>query len=190
MRVFGVFAALLLVAGCKSRSDAGATPGAGGAGADAAAAARQDSSAAWENTTSGALQVMSVSSPVDWFLVYQDSTRITRGNPPLLNATVELPPGEYQVDVNHSRRPVTITAGRKTIVWTGDLVVEGGSPSDFFMPMQNGERRFTSNPPIVGRPVPLFPGSYTAIVHGSVSVPPDTLGPATVVAGTTTTLRH
>ena len=41
-----------------------------------------------------------------------------------------------------------------------------------------------------GRPVPLFAGSDTAIVHGSVSVPQDALGPATVVAGTTTTLRH
>lgn len=185
----GCFVVLLLVVGCQSRPDAGDTGGAGSDGA-AAASARQDSTVAYESAANGALQVMSVSDPVNWFLVFRDSTPAIDGNPPLLNSTVELAPGEYQVDVNRTRRAVTIVAGLRTIVWTGDLAVEGGSTSDYWYPSQQGERRVTSNPPLVGRPLPLFPGSYLVIVHGSVTVPPDTLGPADVIAGRTTTLRR
>ena len=184
----GIIGALLLAAGCKSRSSP--ADAAGGNGDGAAGAARSDSVAAYESTSNGALQVMSVSNPVHWFEVYRDSTRVLSGNPPLLNSTVELAPGDYAVDVNRTRRPVTIVAGRKTILWTGELVVAGGGTSDFWYPVQNGERRVISNPPLVGAPVPLFPGSYTALVQGSVTMPMDTLGPAEVTAGQTTTLRR
>lgn len=146
--------------------------------------------APYEHETLGALQVMSASpNPVYWFQVRRNDSAMP-GNPPLLNSTVELAPGNYDVNVNRTRRPVTIEAGRKTILWTGDLVVEGGVSSAYWYAIEGTESRYTSNPPLVGTPLALFPGSYRAVVVTSVTVPSDTMGPADVVAGRRTTLRR
>jgi len=45
--------------------------------------------------------------------------------PKLLNTTLELAPGTYVVDVNKTQRKVTVEAGKKTVLWAGELVVEG-----------------------------------------------------------------
>ena len=125
-----------------------------------------------------------------WFQVFKDGKPAYSGNPKLLNSTLELAPGEYMADVNRTQRPVTIEAGKKTIVWTGELLVEGGPSGAYWYPMEGTERRVTSNPPLVGSPLPLFSGTYTPFVHVTVSKADTSLGPATVTAGRTTTLKH
>src|SRR5262245_22772909 len=91
-----------------------------------AEALKEDSVVAYESKTHGALQVRSLNAkPVDWFDVLQNGKRAFSGNPRLLNGTLELAPGAYVVDVNRTQRKVIIEAGKKAILWTGELVVEG-----------------------------------------------------------------
>src|SRR5262245_28092431 len=83
-------------------------------------APKEESDVPYDSKTHGALQVKSVSDkPTDWFDVLQNGKRAYSGNPKLLNSTVELAPGTYDVDVNRTRRKVTIDAGKKTILQTG-----------------------------------------------------------------------
>ena len=100
----------------------------------------------------------------DWFMVLRDGKGIG-GNPPMLNNTVELEPGEYDVSVNKTIRKVKIDAGKKVVLLTGSLVVEGSSAS-WWYPEQAGERKVSSNPPVPGRALALFPGTYS--VHAYV----------------------
>src|SRR5262245_65222846 len=65
----------------------------------------------------------------DWFTVYQGNKRVGPSVPPLLNSTVELPPGTYQILVNKTERKVTVEAGKKVVLLTGTLVVEGNGAS-------------------------------------------------------------
>ena len=51
--------------------------------------------------------------PVDWFDVLQNGKRPYSGSPRLLNSTLELAPGTYMVEVNRTKRKVTIEAGKK-----------------------------------------------------------------------------
>lgn len=145
---------------------------------------------AYDSATHGAVEVNGVSAtPVDWFEVLQNGERAVAGNPPLLNNAVELAPGTYVVDVNRTRRTVTVEAGRKTILWTGDLVVRGEPETAFWYPQQGDERTLSSNPPLLNRARALFPGTYTVFVYTSVTVPVHDLGAAEVVAGRTTVLE-
>lgn len=139
----------------------------------------------------GALQVTSVSAePTDYFDVLQNGERAFEGNPKLLGGTLELPPGSYVVDVNRTRQEVTIEAGRTTVLQAGELIVEGEPATAYWYPMQGGERRLSSNPPLLNAPRALFPGSYEVFVHTSVTVPDRDLGAAEVTAGQRTVLRH
>lgn len=152
--------------------------------------AQEKTVVAYDSQTHGALQVRSVSEkPVDWFDVLQNGKRAFSGNPRLLNGTLELAPGTYVVDVNRTQREVTIVAGRKTILWTGELMVEGQPAGAYWYPMQGKERRLVSNPPLLNRGRALFPGSYTVFVHVSVTMPDKDLGSAAVKAGQKTVLR-
>lgn len=156
-----------------------------------AEAPKEESVVAYDSKTHGALEVKSVGAkPVDWFDVLQNGKRAFAGNPRLLNNTLELAPGAYVVDVNRTQRKVTIDAGKKTILWTGDLVVEGQPPSDYWYPMQGKERRLASNPPLLNRARALFPGTYTVFVHVSVGMDDKNLGQAEVKAGGKTVLKH
>jgi hypothetical protein len=163
-----------------------------GPGQDKPAAAPQEESVvAYASKTHGALQVKSVGAePVDWFDVLRDGKRAFDGNPKLLNATLELAPGAYVVDVNRTRRKVTIEAGKKVVLATGELVVEGQPASAYWYPVQGKERKLASNPPILNRARALFPGTYTVFVHVSVTVNDKNLGAAEVKAGRKTVLKH
>ena len=126
---------------------------------------------AYDGATHGAVEVNGVSAtPVDWFEVLQNGERAVAGNPPLLNNAVELAPGTYVVDVNRTRRTVTVEAGRKTILWTGDLVVRGEPETAFWYPQQGDERTLSSNPPLLNRARALFPGTYTVFVEDYAGV--------------------
>lgn len=158
---------------------------------DASEAVEAEGMVAYENDTNGAVQVNSVSAnPVDYFDVLKDGERAFAGNPRLLGGAVEVPPGTYVVDVNRTQRSVTVEAGRKTILWTGDLVVRGEPESAYWYPMQGQERTLSANPALLNKARALFPGTYTVFVHTSVAVPDRNLGAAEVEAGETTVLEH
>ena len=103
---------------------------------------------------------------------------------------VPLPPGTYVVDVNRTQRTVTVEAGRKVVLRTGDLVVRGQPESAYWYPLQGQVRTLSANPPLLNRARALLPGTYTVFVHTSVTVPDRDLGAAEVVAGRTTALEH
>jgi hypothetical protein len=111
----------------------------------------------YESKTRGALQVMSVEkNPGDWFDVRQNGKRAFPGVEPRLNGTLELPPGAYVVIVNKTERKVNIEAGKKTVLLTGDLMVQSRRKGTFWVPKQGKETRLASNPPIV-----CFPANTT-----------------------------
>jgi hypothetical protein len=158
---------------------------------DASEAVEAEGTVAYESDTNGAVQVNSVSAnPVDYFDVLKDGERAFAGNPQLLGGAVEVPPGTYVVDVNRTQRSVTVEAGEKTILWTGDLVVRGEPETAYWYPVQGEERRVSANPPLLNTARALFPGTYTVFVHTSVGVPDHDLGAAEVEAGETTALEH
>src|SRR5262245_65703794 len=78
-------------------------------------ASKEESVAAYDSKTRGALQVKTVSERTsEWFVVEQNGKAAYPAAPPLLNGTLELAPGEYLVSVNRTQRKVTIEAGKKT----------------------------------------------------------------------------
>lgn len=111
----------------------------------------------WQNPAAGAIAVLGDTS--DWFDVARDGTRATPGAPPLLDSTVEVPPGTCQVRVNNTERTVSVAAGEKTVLRTGTLIVEG-SEANFWAPYLGEERLVALNPPILSSPLALLPGSY------------------------------
>lgn len=164
----------------------------GGPDKDKPAATSKDSVVAYDSKTKGALQVkVDQKDPVDSFDVLQDGKRIGNGNPKLLNGTVELAPGAYVVDVNRTQRKVTIEAGKKTILWAGELVVEG-KPSTMAWYAMQGKVKLTSSgvEPLLNRASPLFPGTYTVFVDTSLTGKDKSLGQAEVKAGRKTVLKH
>lgn len=159
--------------------------------AEAAEAVEAESVVAYESETHGAVQVDSVSdNPVDYFDVLRDGERAFDGNPRLLGNSVELAPGTYVVDVNRTQRTVTVEAGRKIVLRTGDLIVRGQPESAYWYPLQGEVQTLSANPPLLNRARALFPGTYTVLVHTSVTVPDHDLGAVEVVAGRTTVLEH
>ena len=142
--------------------------------------------------TKGAIQVnVANKDPVDSFDVLRDGKRAFGGAPRLLNNTVELAPGAYVVVVNKTERKVTVEAGKKTVLWTGELVVEG-RPSTTAWYAMRGDVKLSSNgvEPLLNRAVPLFPGTYTVFVDTSLTGKDKSLGEAKVVAGQKTALKH
>lgn len=147
-----------------------------------------DAVEAYDSKTKGAVQVMTAEKkPVHWFDVLQNGKRAFPGNPPLLNNTVELAPGTYVVDVNHTQKMVTVEAGKKNVLWTGEVVVEGQG-ANWYYAAQGKERKYVGNPPVLGRATPLFPGAYSVHVH--VKMEDKKLGDATVMAGQKTVLKY
>jgi hypothetical protein len=145
---------------------------------------------AHDNPAKGAVQVMCArKNPVNWFDVLQDGKRAFPGNPPLLNTTLELPPGTYEVDVNRTRRTVKVEVGKKTVLWTGDLLVEGKPDTDFYAPYEGGEQKTVSNYPLLNRPHSLFPGSYTVWVFSGLGKKTKVADNAVVTAGRTTIIQ-
>jgi hypothetical protein len=95
-----------------------------GADQDKTEAPKEESVVAYDSKTHGALEVKTLTTS-DWFDVFKDGKRAISGNPPRLNSMIELAAGAYVVDVNRTQRKVTIETGKKVILWTGELVVEG-----------------------------------------------------------------
>ncbi len=195
----GLLAVALVVGvlGCRrtegpAASRGAATNGPASAAADSTAPAPgEDTVVAYDHAARGALEVKSINaSPVDWYDVLRDGMRAFDGNPRMLNTTVELAPGTYVVDVNRTQREVTIEPGRKAILWTGELVVEGEPSHAFWYPMQGSERRLSSNPALLNRARALFPGTYTVFVYESVTTGDQRLGDAEVKAGQKTALAN
>lgn len=181
-RVFGLLLLVLVVGPAAPAADDKKKPD---------DAPKEETVVAYASKTHGAVEVKNAAkNPVDWFDVLKDGKRAFAGNPKLLNNVQELAPGEYVVDVNRTQRTVTIEAGKKIVLWTGELVVEGKPDTAYWYPMQGKERRITANPPILNKPRALFAGSYTVFVHVSVAMDDANLGKAEVKPGKKTVLKH
>jgi hypothetical protein len=147
---------------------------------------KEESVAPYDSKTVGALQVKSVSDTGDWCNVYRGDKRVAGDR--LLGATIELAPGAYRVIVNKTERKVTIEAGRKTTLWTGELFVEGKKGSgDFWAPFQGKDRKLSRTEPLVNTGLPLFAGKYAVKV---LSVKQADLGEAEVKAGQRTVVKQ
>ena len=154
--------------------------------------AKEERVASYDSKTHGALQVKSVGEKTsDWFDVLQNGKRAFAGNPPLLNETIELAPGAYVVSVNRTERKVTIEAGKKTVLLTGELVVEAkkGTPG-WYTPYQGEEAKVTAAPPLLNSPLALFPGKYTVFYRAGGGGNAENLGEAEVKAGRKTVLKR
>ena len=154
---------------------------------------KEETVEAYDSKTRGALTVkVDQKDPTDWFDVLQDGKRVFKDKAPkMLNGTLELPPGAYVVDVNKTQRKVTIEAGKKTILWTGELVVEGKPETMAWYAMQEKVKlTSTGVEPLLNRAVPLFAGTYTVFVDTNLTGPDKSLGKAEVKAGRKTVLKH
>lgn len=140
----------------------------------------------WPSLTEGALTVLGDTN--DWFDVTRDGERATSGAPPMLNTTVELPPGSYQISVNNTRRTVSVAAGEQTVLRTGTLVVEG-TEANFWAPYLGEERLVVANPPTLNSALALFPGTYRVELNVAQNRQL-VLGEAAVLPGRTTTLHE
>jgi len=145
----------------------------------------------YDSKTHGAVQVKSVTAKSnDWFMVFQKGKQLVPPGKPLLDTTVKLAPGTYVARVNGTERKVKIDAGKKTILLTGELIVEAkkGTPG-WYIPFQGKERRLASNPPILNSPIALFAGKYTVVWYeGGVGKRED-LGQPEIKAGQRTVLK-
>ena len=157
-----------------------------------AEAPKEETVEAYDSKTKGAIQVkVDNKKSTDWFDVLQDGKSVFKGAPKLLNNTLELSPGAYVVDVNRTQRKVTIVAGKKTILWTGELLVEGKPSTTAWYAMQ-GKEKLTSTgvEPLLNKAIALFPGTYTVFVDTSLTGKDKGLGEAEVKAGRKTVLQH
>src|SRR5262245_46642201 len=93
---------LLAVPGCRPSDLANRggdrAIGAGATSSQQAATPGTDSVVPHQNATHGAIEVRTVieGSP-DWFYALQNGKHVGSPNPPLLNSTLEVPPGSYTV---------------------------------------------------------------------------------------------
>jgi hypothetical protein len=117
---------------------------------------------AYDSKTHGALEVRGDTG--DWILINRDGKKAGPAVPPKLNTTVELEPGAYEVSVNRTQRAIKVQVGKKTVLQTGTLVVEGKG-ADWYAPYQGKERKTSDAPPKLNAPIALFPGSYTVLVR-------------------------
>jgi hypothetical protein len=104
-----------------------------------------------------------------------------------VNNTIELAPGTDVVEVNRTRRKVAIEVGKKTVLRTGEFVVEGKG-AEWYTPYEGKERKLVGNPPFLNTPTALFAGTYTVYVH--VDTGEKKLGAAEVTAGRKAVIKH
>jgi len=153
-------------------------------------APKEESVVAYESKTRGALQVRTVNAKSnEWFVVEKDGKRAFSGAPPLLNSSIELAPGDYVVSVNRTEHKITIDAGKKTVLWTGEVMVEGKKGSgDFYAPFQGKAKKLAAVEPLVNTPTALFAGKYTVTVF--MGVKSKDLGDVEVKPGERTVLKE
>lgn len=147
---------------------------------------------AYDNKTKSAIQVkVDNKNTTDSFDVLQNGKRAFDGVPKLLNETLELAPGTYTVEVNRTQRNVTLEAGKKTILWTGELLVEGQPSTTAWYAMKGNEKLTSSGvEPLLNKALPFFPGTYAVFVDTSLTGDDKSLGAAEVKAGQKTILKH
>jgi hypothetical protein len=135
--------------------------------------------------TRGAIQVKGETT--DWFEVSRGGKAVTFPHP-LLGATAEVEPGEYEVVVNKTTRKVKVEAGKKVVLATGTLTVEG-KEGLFWYPVADKERKVAPNRnnPALNSAIALFPGTYQAEVN--VNLRSVKAGEAKVTAGGKFTLK-
>jgi hypothetical protein len=150
-------------------------------------APKEENAVAYDSKTRGALQVNTVSEKTgEWFDVLQDGKNVISGAPQKLNTTVELAPGAYVVRVNRTERKISIEAGKKTVLLTGELVVQGPEGSSDFYALNGKEKMLASAEPVVNSPTALFAGKYTVTLFGKK---PKDLGEAEVIVGKRTVVK-
>src|SRR5262249_21860102 len=110
---------------------------------------------------------------------------------PRLNSTIQLAPGTYVVSVNRTERKVSIEVGKKSILLTGELMVEAkkGTPG-WYTPFQGKEAKVVDAPPVLNSPIALFAGTYTVFYRESGITNPEKLGEAEVKAGSKTVVKR
>lgn len=111
---------------------------------------------AYDKKDEGAIQVKGDTG--DWFNVFRDGKRANTTELKL-NTVFSVSPGDYVVRVNKVDRMVKVAAGKKTVLSTGTLVVDG-KIATFYAPFQEKDRKVASTPPRPGSPIALFPGTY------------------------------
>ena len=141
----------------------------------------------FDSRTTGAVQVNGDTK--DWFEVLKYTKRAHSGAPPLLNNMVELSPGEYDVAVNKSSRRVKVEKGKKLVLFTGTLVVEG-QKANFYAPYQGTERKVSANPRKLNTPMALLPGTYRVELNVEVNRQVVLADEVKVVAGKRTVLKE
>jgi hypothetical protein len=127
---------------------------------------QEETTEPYDSKTRGAIQIKGDTK--DWFEILQDGKPKHHGAPPLLNKTVEVLPGSYEVVVNKSKRTVKVEVGKKSVLLTGTLVVEG-KKANFYMPFQGRERKVTGNPRTLNTPMALFAGTYRVELNVGVN---------------------
>lgn len=140
----------------------------------------------FDSTTGGAIQVKGDTR--DYFFLFKDGKQVDMNR--LLNSTVPVPPGTYEVDVNYTKRTVQVESGKKVVLLTGALLVQGTSKG-LWTPYQGKARKLRGNNPIVNEPLAFFAGTYRVDVHPGQPRPVYTLSEdAAVLAGKTTVLQE
>jgi len=141
-----------------------------------------------DSKTRGAVEVRTLTDKTgQWFRVVKGDKSAVPGSPKLLNSTIELEPGEYVVAVNKTERKVTVEAGKKAVLWTGEVVVEAEKGRGYFYaPFQGKEKKLDGVEPVVNRPTSLFAGTYAVKFWGKQS---KDLGDAEVKPGQQTVMK-
>lgn len=152
---------------------------------------KEQSVEAYDSATHGAVQVIvNDENPTDSFDVFRGGKRV-EGATTLLNGTLQLPPGEYVIDVNKTRRTVRVEAGKKWVLSAGQLKVTGEPKATAWYAV-DGEVKLTSSgvEPLLNKALPLFAGTYEVFVDTSLTGKDQSLGKAEVKAGQTTVLNR
>jgi hypothetical protein len=155
-------------------------------------APKEETVAAYDSATHGALHVKAASAKsTEWFMAFQNDKQLAPPGKPALNTTVELAPGSYVVHVNRTQRKVTIQVGKQTTLLAGELVVEAkkGTPG-WYTPFQGKEAMLADNPPVLNSPIALFAGKYRVSYREGGTSKPQDMGEAEVKAGQTTVLKR
>jgi hypothetical protein len=148
---------------------------------------REETVEAYDSKTRGAIQVKGETT--DWFDVLKDEKALATV-PKLLNGSWEVEPGEYEVRVNKVSRKVKVEAGKKVVLLTGTLVVEGKGL--YWYPVIGDERKVAGNRinPDLNKPIALFPGTYAADINVNLRKVVRVAEAAKVVAGEKTTVKQ
>jgi hypothetical protein len=127
-----------------------------------AADPKERSVEAYDSQTHGAIQVRG--DMPDWFEMRRGGKAIGLV-PKRLNGTWEVEPGEYEVVVNRTSREVKVEAGKKVVLATGTLVVEGDGL--YWYPTVGEDKKVgvNRNTPALNSPLALFPNTYAAEVN-------------------------